>query len=63
MMFRGLEFWADQEPRQARAAIGFRVETEIKKALAIAARRDCRTVSALTKKILSEWLKENGYLK
>jgi hypothetical protein len=61
-MFQGLEFWADQGPRQTRVAIGFRVETEIKAALAKAARRDCRTVSGFAKKILAEWLRQNGYL-
>lgn len=42
--------------------LGFRVEPEIKEALERAAKDDMRSVSALIQKILSDWLREKGYL-
>lgn len=44
------------------AAVGIRIETEIKEALARAAEDDRRTVSSLIEKILADWLREKGYL-
>ena len=45
------------------AALGIRLDPEIKEALARAAEADRRTVSSMAEKILADWLKERGYLK
>lgn len=42
--------------------LGFRVEPEVKQALEHAAQADMRSVSSLIEKILTEWLRERGYL-
>jgi hypothetical protein len=42
--------------------LGFRVEPEVKDALEKAAKADMRSVSSLIEKILSEWLRANGFL-
>jgi hypothetical protein len=45
------------------AAIGIRVEPNIKEAAEKAAAADRRTVASLVEKVLVEWLTEKGYLK
>jgi len=42
--------------------IGFRVEPELKVALEKAAQDDRRSLSSLVEIILSDWLREKGYL-
>lgn len=42
--------------------LGFRVEPEIKQALEAAAKADRRSVSSLVENILSDWLKEHGFI-
>jgi len=44
------------------AAIGIRVQPEIKAAAERAAARDRRTVASLVEKVLVEWLEANGHL-
>jgi hypothetical protein len=41
--------------------IGVRVSLETKDALARAAKDDLRSMASLVEKILTDWLKENGY--
>jgi hypothetical protein len=43
--------------------VGVRLEPEVKDALERAAKADMRKVSTMASKILTEWLKDNGYLK
>lgn len=43
--------------------ISFRLTPEKKLALEIAAEEDSRSVSSLLDKLVSDWLKEQGYLK
>jgi predicted transcriptional regulator len=43
--------------------LGFRVPDDVKAALERAAEADERSVSFVATKIISEWLKENGFLK
>jgi len=45
------------------AAIGIRVEPDIKAAAEKAAAADRRTVASLVEKVLVEYLEENGYLR
>ena len=45
------------------AAIGIRVEPEIKEAIERAASADRRTVASMIEKVMVEWLTANGYLK
>jgi hypothetical protein len=42
--------------------LGFRVEPEVKAAIEQAAKDDVRSVSSMVEKILTEWLREHGYL-
>ncbi|TIQ10995.1 hypothetical protein [Mesorhizobium sp.] len=42
--------------------LGFRVEQELKEALERAAKDDLRSVSSMVEKILTMYLRENGYL-
>jgi len=42
--------------------LGFRVEPEVKVALEKAAKDDARSVSSLIQLILTDWLRERGYL-
>lgn len=42
--------------------ISFRLEFETKQALEKAAKEDSRSVSSLLDKLVSDWLKEKGYL-
>lgn len=42
--------------------ISFRLAMEKKQALEIAAKEDSRSVSSMLDKIVSDWLKERGYL-
>jgi hypothetical protein len=44
-------------------ATGVRFDTKEREALSQAAERDQRSVSSLVRKIVVEWLRENGYLK
>jgi hypothetical protein len=44
------------------AAIGIRVEPEIKEAAERAAQKDRRTLASLMEKILIDWLEGNGHL-
>lgn len=49
--------------KQARtAALGFRVAQDLKDGLEKAAAEDSRSVSSLIIKILTDWLRERGYL-
>jgi hypothetical protein len=43
-------------------SLGIRLPPEVKEALEAAARADVRSVSSMAEKILTSWLKENGYL-
>lgn len=43
-------------------SLGVRVQPETKEALENAAKDDVRSVSSLIEKILTDWLKEKGYL-
>ena len=43
-------------------SLGIRVEPETQAALGKAAAADMRSVSSLVNKILTEWLREKGYL-
>lgn len=52
---------AQKETRSA--PIGLRVFPSLKAALEKAAVDDSRTTASLAEKILSDWLKANGYLK
>lgn len=42
--------------------LGFRVEPEMKAALEKAAAEDSRSLTSMIIKILSDWLKDKGYL-
>jgi predicted transcriptional regulator len=44
-------------------AIGVRLSPEEREALDKAARSDDRSISALARKIISDWLREKGHLK
>lgn len=44
-------------------SLGVRVQPQTKAALEKAAEADMRSVSSLIEKILTEWLRANGYLK
>ncbi len=44
------------------AAIGIRVEPEVKEAAEKAAAADRRTLASLTEKVLIEWLEAHGHL-
>lgn len=43
--------------------LGVRLEEDVRKALTKAAKDDSRSVSSLLSKIVTDWLKENSYLK
>jgi hypothetical protein len=43
--------------------LGVRLDPEVKSALERAAKEDRRSLSSLIDKILSDWLREHGYLK
>lgn len=43
--------------------LSFRAAPAVKAALEAAAKDDLRSVSSLIEKILTEWLRERGYLK
>lgn len=43
--------------------LGVRLDEDVRKALTKAAADDSRSVSSLLSKIVSDWLKANGYLK
>ncbi len=43
-------------------SLGIRVKPETKTALEAAAKDDMRSVSSLIEKVLTEWLREKGYL-
>ncbi|MFG1414059.1 ribbon-helix-helix protein, CopG family [Xanthobacter sp. VTT E-85241] len=43
-------------------SLGVRVQPETKAALEKAAKEDVRSVSSLIEKILTDWLRERGYL-
>lgn len=45
------------------APISFRLAADKKKALEKAAADDSRSVSSMIEKVLTDWLKANGYLK
>ena len=42
--------------------IGVRISVEAKEALAKAAKDDLRSMASLVEKILTDWLREKGYL-
>jgi hypothetical protein len=43
-------------------SLGIRLQPEVKAALQEAAKADMRSVSSMAEKVLTEWLKANGYL-
>lgn len=43
-------------------SLGVRVQPEVKAALEKAAADDLRSISSLIEKVLTEWLREKGYL-
>jgi hypothetical protein len=43
--------------------VSFRLPTEVKAAAEKAAEEDHRSVSSLIEKVLTDWLKKNGFLK
>ena len=43
-------------------SLGIRLKPEVKAALQTAAEADLRSVSSLAEKILTEWLREKGFL-
>jgi hypothetical protein len=45
------------------APLGLRLLPSVKKALEKAATDDSRPVASLVEKVLTEWLREHGYLK
>jgi len=53
----------ERAPLARTAAIGIRVEPDIKAAAEKAAAADRRTVASLVEKVLVEYLEENGYLR
>lgn len=44
------------------ASISIRVEPDLKEAAERAAKADHRTVASLIEKVLTEWLRQNGYM-
>ncbi len=42
--------------------LGIRLEPDVREALTRAAKDDARSISSLIAKILSDWLRERGYL-
>lgn len=42
--------------------IGVRISVQAKEALAVAARDDIRSMASLVEKIVTDWLREKGYL-
>ena len=44
------------------APLGARITPELKDALAKAAKDDMRSMTGMLEKILTEWLREHGYL-
>jgi hypothetical protein len=44
-------------------SLGVRVKPEVKAALQAAAEADVRSLSSMVEKILTEWLREKGFLK
>jgi hypothetical protein len=51
-------------PKETKSApLGLRIVPSLKKALEKAAGDDSRTVASMAEKILTDWLKQNGYLK
>lgn len=44
-------------------ALGLRIEEKLKDAMARAAKDDHRSLASLIEKVMSDWLKEKGYLK
>jgi hypothetical protein len=44
-------------------SLGIRLQPEVKAALQEAAKADTRSVSSMVEKVLTEWLREKGYLK
>lgn len=50
-------------PEKREAPVGLRLYPSMKKALETAAAADHRTMASMAEKILSDWLREKGYLK
>lgn len=50
----------DRETRDA--PIGLKVFPSLKAALEAAAKNDSRSMASMAEKIISQWLRENGYL-
>lgn len=44
-------------------ALGLRIEEKLKDAMERAAKDDHRSLASLIEKVMSDWLKEKGYLK
>lgn len=44
-------------------ALGLRIEEKLKDAMERAAKDDHRSLASLIEKVMSDWLKERGYLK
>jgi len=43
--------------------LGVRLDEDVRKALTKAAKDDSRSISSLISKIITDWLRANGYLK
>jgi hypothetical protein len=43
--------------------LGIRLPAEVKLALAKAAKADARSMSSMVEKVMTDWLREQGYLK
>jgi hypothetical protein len=52
-----------KKPDNSMPALSFRLDPKIKTALEKAASDDARSVSSMVQKVLTEWLKANGYLR
>ncbi|MCL2715788.1 MAG: hypothetical protein FWD68_14725 [Alphaproteobacteria bacterium] len=51
-----------EKPEKRDVSIGLKVTRTLKAALDAAASSDHRPVASLVEKVLTEWLRENGYL-
>lgn len=49
--------------QQKSVPISFRLPPEVKEALEKAAKEDVRSVSSLMEKVVTQWLRQHGYLK
>jgi hypothetical protein len=54
---------ATTKPKDAKLMVNYRLKSSVLAALAKAANDDGRSGTGMVEKILSDWLKERGYLK